>query len=173
MTRRESPTFRVSVAAIVGTIAVFLYAALAAVQILVLNPLALAPGKPLSQIHTDLAQAGEAIGTPLVLAILGLGPALAVLLMLLLSRQPTIGARAIGIGYASLLAFGAPAYFIASFGPGMALADTYLTSGADHSGWSFVLYGVSAGAIVVAAVLALVPQRGAGRQPLKQPTLAE
>ena len=93
--------------------------------------------------------------------------------MLLLSRQPTIGARAIGIGYASLLAFGAPAYFIASFGPGMALADTYLTPGADHSGWSFVLYGVSAGAIVVAAVLALVPQRGAGRQPLKQPTLAE
>ena len=55
----------------------------------------------------------------------------------------------------------------------MALADTYLTSGADHSGWSFVLYGVSAVAIVVAAVLALVPQRGAGRQPLKQPTLAE
>ena len=173
MTRRESPTFRVSVAAIVGTIAVFLYAVLAAVQILVLNPLAFAPGKPLSQIHTDLAQAGEAIGTPLVLAILGLGPALAVLLMLLLSRQPAVGARVVGIGYAVLLAFGAPAYFIASFGPGMALADTYLTSGADHSGWSFVLYGVSAGAIVVAAVLALVPQRGAGRQPLKQPTLAE
>lgn len=173
MTRHESPRFRVSIAAIAGTIAVFLYAALAAVQILVLNPLAFAPGKTLGQVHADLAQAGEAIGAPFVLAILGLGPALAVLLMLLLSRQPAVGIRAIGIGYAVLLAFGAAAYFIASFGPGMALTDTYLTSGADHSGWSFVLYAVSAVAIVVAAVLTLVPQRGAGRQPLNHPKLAE
>ena len=82
MTRRESPPFRVSIAAIAGTGAVHLHAALAAVQILVLNPLAFAPGNTLGQIHADLAQAGEAIGTPLVLAILGLGPALAVLLML-------------------------------------------------------------------------------------------
>ena len=173
MTASRSSSVRVSLVAVLGTVLVFLYATLAAVQILVLNPLAVAPGTSLEQIHADLAQAGESLGTPFVLAFLSLGPALSVLLMFLLARQPRVGARATGIGYAVLLAFGAPASFIASFGPGMALADTYLTSGADHSGWSSVLYGVSALALAVAVVLSIIPQRDAGRQELNQPKLAD
>ena len=47
------------------------------------------------------------------------------------------------IAYLVLLTFGAPAYFMASFGAGMGLADTYGISGADYSPWARPLYLVS------------------------------
>jgi hypothetical protein len=50
-----------------------------------------------------------------------------------------------------MIVLGTPAYFFASFGPGMSLADTYPISGGDHSPWARPLYAASA-----LALLALV-----------------
>ena len=56
-----------------------------------------------------------------------------------------------GSRFLVLLALGAPAYFWANFGPGMALADTFFVSGGDHSPWSAPLY-VTSGLAVLARV---------------------
>lgn len=63
--------------AVVGTVLVVAYALLAGAQILVLNPLAAAPGRTLEEIHADLASANEVIFTPVVVGILAPGPAIA------------------------------------------------------------------------------------------------
>ena len=58
-----TPTQRV---ALVGTLAVLAYAALAGLQILVLNPLAAVPGRTLPQIEAEMARWGESLGAPWV-----------------------------------------------------------------------------------------------------------
>lgn len=145
VSRRRRPL----VVAVVGTVVVVAYALLAAVQILVLNPLAAVPGAELSQIYADVSAVGESMGAPLVLAGLAVGPVVAVGLLLRTRRRPDGEARIVAVQYLALVALGAFGYFWASFGPGMALADTYGISGGDHSPWATPLQAVSGVAFVV------------------------
>ena len=142
------------VVAVVGTGAVFAYALLAADQILELNPIAAVPGAELSQIYADVAAAGESMGAPLVLASLAVGPIVAIVLLVRTWRRPDGEARIVATQYLALVALGALGYFWASFGPGMALADTYLIGGQDHSQWAAPLQATSGVAFVVFIMLA-------------------
>lgn len=139
------------VVAIAGTVAVAGFAVLAALQILVLNPLAAVPGATLDQIRTELAAAGESLGTPGVLVVMALGVAFAAGLLVLTLRG-RLATRRVGRLYLVLLVLGTPAYWMASFGGGMSLADTYGISGADYSPWAMPLF-LTSGAALLALVL--------------------
>jgi hypothetical protein len=151
MKRRAS----VPVISALGCVLVIAYAVLAALQILVLNPLAARPGRTLDQIHADMAAANEAPGTAVTLLILGTGVALAILVFALMAFRPDASRTAATLSYLLMLVFGAPAFFAASFGPGMSLADTYGISDADYAPWGKVLYLVSAVALIAAVVVAV------------------
>ena len=142
-TKRSSDHRAAVVIAAIGTTLVTAYAGLAALQILVLNPLAAAPGKELHQIHADMAAVGESVSTPMAVGILSVGVGLAVATFVLIAVTREATPLAALIAYLVLLMFGAPAYFMASFGAGMGLADTYGISGADYSPWARPLYLVS------------------------------
>jgi len=143
---------RSRIIALVGTVLVLGYAAFAAVQILVLNPLAAVPGSTLAEIHRDLGDAGESLMPASVFPILGIGVVLALVFLIRMPADAQ-GPRSTVIAYAVLLMLGAPGYFLASFGAGMALADTYGISGADASSWSMVLFVVSVLSSLTAAAL--------------------
>ncbi len=136
--------------ALLGTLAVLSYGLLAALQIAVLNPRAAVPGKELDQIYADAAAAGQPMGAGWLF--MAVGPLIAVAIMLWAWRQAELEPSRIALTYLALVAFGAPAYFIASFGPGMALADTYMISGGDYSPWGMPLYVASGLAAIVLAV---------------------
>lgn len=141
--------------AVIATVVVFAYAAVAVTQILVLNPLAAVPGSTLDQIHAGLAAAGESLGTPMVILFMSIGPIGALALLILTLRGPAVPPRIVAVSYLMLLAIGAGAYWIASFGAGMALADTFSINGGDYSPWAWPLYVVSllaAAALVAIAV---------------------
>ena len=155
--RRSGGAARGHVAVVlVGTSLVLAYATLAVVQILVLNPLAAAPGRTLSQIHRDLEAADQSLSPVLAVGIPALGVVLALVLGVVGMRSRT-PVSTLALGYLVLLAAGTPAYFAASFGAGMSLADTYFIGGADHSPWSWPLHATSAAATVLVALA------GAGR----------
>ncbi|MAM55291.1 MAG: hypothetical protein CMH35_10760 [Microbacterium sp.] len=139
---------------VTGCGAIILYAVLAALQILVLNPLAAVPGAGLSEIYGGISQAGESPGIPLTLTVLGGGIVLALVLAALLLWNRATTPLAAAMAYLFMLALGAPALFIASFPAGMAVADTFLISGGDNSGWSTALYLFSTVALIAAAALA-------------------
>ena len=146
---------------IVGVLAVTAYAALAAVQILVLNPLAAAPGLTLDEIRSEMSSAGEDLGQGTVFFILGIGVALAVavaIVSMVGRADPAVTAMV----FLALLMLGALGYFAASFGAGMGLADTFGIGGADYSPWARPLYAVSAlaaAAIVIVAVVTVARRR--------------
>ncbi|RFP68441.1 hypothetical protein D0N42_10950, partial [Micrococcus luteus] len=143
-------------------------AALAALQVFVLNPLAAAPGdRGLGRIYADLSAAGQ-LGVPFVLpvVILAAGFGVAAILWFLTWRREEVDPLAVLVlGLASLIA-ASPAYFMASFGPGMALADTYGIGGGDHSPWAWPIYVVSvlasAGLVAVVVLLLRGPAGGLG-----------
>jgi hypothetical protein len=136
------------VVAAVGTALVLGYATLALVQILYLNPLAAAPGRTLAEIHGDLAAANETLGAPMAFAIMGIGPVVAVVILGLAVARRITNPWATALICLAVLTVGPIAYFVASFGAGMSLADTYMISGADHSPWARPLYFVSVAAAV-------------------------
>lgn len=142
------------VVVILGVAAVVLYAVFAAVQILVLNPLAAVPGASLESIYGEMAAAGETGFPTMTLLDLGAGCVLAVLVGVAVLRARLIPEGALMM-FLAVLVGGAPAYFFASFGIGMSLADTFAISGGDHSPWSSVLYGVSLLSLVAVVVLAV------------------
>ena len=158
---RRGETVMVSVA---GVVVVALYATWAAVQILVLNPLAAVPGVPLGEIHATMTAQRQWQGAGPVLMILGFGVLMAVILAGFAIAQrvhpivPTMS-------FLVLLLFGAPAYFIASFGPGMGLADTYMIGGADASPWARPLYAISitAGILLIVGTLTVALRSRRGR----------
>ncbi|MCK8478176.1 hypothetical protein [Microbacterium aurugineum] len=158
MTRIQRRTLWIS---IVGVLAVLAYAMLAALQILVLNPLAAAPGLTMDEIRFAMAEAGENLGQGAVFSVLGIGVALAVavaVVSVVRRADPVVPAMT----FLALLMLGAVGYFVASFGAGMALADTFGISGADYSPWARPLYVVSAlaaVAIVVGGAMAVVRSR--------------
>lgn len=134
--------------AVVGTFLVFGYAALALVQILYLNPLAAAPGRTIAEIHADLALANESLGAPAGIAVMGIGPAFAIVILGLAVGRRVTNPWGTALIYLAVLTAGPAAYFVASFGAGMALADTYMISGADYSPWARALYVISLAAAV-------------------------
>ncbi|MDR2997754.1 MAG: hypothetical protein LBU78_06505 [Microbacterium sp.] len=142
--------------AIIGVCAVAAYAAWAAVQILVLNPLAAVPDAGLSDIYAQMSAAGEAMPVAMPLSILATGVGLAAIVAVVsISRR--LEPALVAVLFLILLTLGTPAYFMASFGPGMNLADTFMISGGDHSPGVVPLYVVSllsAGAAVGLAVRA-------------------
>lgn len=160
MTRTRRQTLWISIA---GVLAVTAYAALAAVQILVLNPLAAAPGLTLDEIGAEMASVGEGLGQGAMFFVLGIGVVLAVVLAVVSvggNARPLVPT----IGFLVLLMLGAIGYFAASFGAGMGLADTFGISGADYSPWALPLYAVSVlsgVALVVVGVMVAVRQRPA------------
>ena len=129
MTRIPRRTLRAQTVsiAIVGVLAVTAYAALAAVQILVWTPLAAAPGLTLDQVGVELSAAGETFDPRVTLSILGIGVVLALALAVVVTTARAVPLIA-AAGFLSLLVLGAPGFFVASFGPGMALADTFMIS---------------------------------------------
>jgi len=146
--------------AVVGTTVVAAYAMVAVLQVLVLNPLSAVPGQPLGQIYADVEAAGESMGVAFVILLLALGPGIGVALLMRARKAPR---SVVTSWYLPLVAFGAPAYFWASFGPGLALADAYLASGGDHSAWVLVLYALSGLALV--ASIAVAAGRLKGHEP--------
>lgn len=136
------------VIASLGTLLVFGYALLAVMQILWLNPLAAAPGMQLDKIWEDVAVANESMHVPVVLGIMAIGPLVAMLVLVTAALRPKTIPLVIAVVYLLILIHGAIAYFWASFGPGMSLADTYGISGGDHSPWAIPLYLTSAAALM-------------------------
>lgn len=122
-----------------------------ALQIWVANPLAAAPdGKGLGEVYADLGAAGELSGQwfGAVMHVAGLVAA-GVLVWFTLDRYE-VGRPVLATAGGMLLALATPAYWLASFGMGMGLADTYQIGGGDHSRLSWAVYLV---ALVGVAVL--------------------
>ncbi|QMU96455.1 hypothetical protein FVO59_03950 [Microbacterium esteraromaticum] len=149
MTARTVLTPRVAAA---GLVVVTAYAALAALQIFVLNPLAAVPGASLSAVYAEMDAVGETMPVAMPAVVLGIGVVAAVVVAVLSIRSRLEPAHS-ALLFLLLLVFGTPGYFVASFGPGMNLADTFMISGADYSRWSLVLYAVSMAAVVAVVVL--------------------
>ena len=139
-----------------GFLVVAAYAALGALQILVLNPLAAAPGLSLDEIQLALGAAGESASPVPVIVFVGLGLLLAGAVGAYSIAAPKASAVRVTALMLLIIAFGAPAYFAASFSMGMSLADTFLISGGDHSHWSILLYATSATALACALALPLM-----------------
>lgn len=163
MTRMPRRTLWISIA---GVLAVTAYAAVAAVQILVLNPLAAVPGRTLDEIRSEMSAAGEVLLWEPVAFILGIGVVLAVVVAIVSSRgraHPVIPV----MSFLALLMLGAVGYFAASFGVGMSLADTFGISGGDYSPWARPLYAVSlvAGVALVVVPLVMLMRRPAAVAP--------
>lgn len=148
------------VVGVVGFVLVVAYATTAALQILVWNPLAAAPGETLEEIYGFLAASGEQFSVPMVLGYLAIGPLFA-LAPLILSWWHGAGARGVAAAYCGLLAAGALGYFMAAFGPGMSLADAYGISGGDHTPVGLILGVVSLVALVAGVVLGVSSARRA------------
>jgi hypothetical protein len=164
-TNRSSDHHTAVVIAAIGTLMVTAYAALAAVQILLLNPLAAAPGLELEQIHADMAAVGESLSAPTAIGVLSVGVGLAIVLFGLIAVRREATPLAAVFGYLVLLVFGAPAYFIASFGAGMGLADTYMIGGADYSPWARPLYLVSVLCLLAALTIGAIDLTRRHRRP--------
>ncbi|WP_231915991.1 hypothetical protein [Microbacterium karelineae] len=144
------------VVAICGAALIAAYSVTAGLQILLWNPLAAVPGRTLPQIRAAMEAAGEHLATVPVLIFLSIGPALAIAVLVLAATGLLPDAPTVAIMMLGILVAGAPTYFVASFGPGMALADAFLISGGDHAGWAGLLYAVSAAALVAMPLIGLV-----------------
>lgn|GEM_PF-907240 len=138
----------VTVISLVGTALVIAYAAWAYLQIWVLNPRAAMPEMSLPDIWLAVGQSQGLFDIRGTLIFLAIGPILAAALLI----GGTIALRRrwwlVAGGHLLILLLGAPAYFLASFSPGMNLADTFGISGADYSPWAAPLFLVSLAALV-------------------------
>ncbi|MGW9550448.1 hypothetical protein ACWG8W_05285 [Citricoccus zhacaiensis] len=134
-------------AAAVVFFVVVAYATVAALQILVWNPLAAVPGMTLGQIRHAMEEANEALHIAPVVIVLGLGVLLTAVLVTWMVRASGAAVHVVLLGLA-LVACGAPAYFVASFNAGMSLADAFAISGADVAPWGGVLLQISLVAFV-------------------------
>ncbi|GAA1660852.1 hypothetical protein GCM10010977_25440 [Citricoccus zhacaiensis] len=134
-------------AAAVVFLVVVAYATVAALQILVWNPLAAVPGMTLGQIRHAMEEANEALHIAPVIIVLGLGVLLTAVLVTWMVRAGGAAVHVVLLGLA-LVACGAPAYFVASFNAGMSLADAFAISGADVAPWGGVLLQISLVAFV-------------------------
>ncbi|MEI5005107.1 hypothetical protein RB202_08030 [Micrococcus yunnanensis] len=137
-------------------------ALLGALQTLVLNPLAAAPAdRSLTQIYADLApqvSVFELAAFPALAFFAGIGGAL--VLGRLARRRPRIDPLMLLTMGLGLLTAAAPAYWVASFGMGLGLADTYMISGGDHSPWAWPIHLASTAAALGLLVCLIARSRG-------------
>lgn len=133
--------------AVAGVVAITAYAGVALMQILVWNPEAAVPGLTADEVWRGVGAANQGPPNAFVIGVLAVGPLLA-LVFLVLSAVIDLGVWATVASYLGLLATGMAGYFVASFGPGMGLADTYLISGGDYALGGVLLYAVSVLAMV-------------------------
>lgn len=140
-------------ACLVGALLVLAYAVHTVVQIQVLNPLAKVPERTLGEIYAAVRAADESMTVIPMLAVLVPGPLVAgiVTIRAFVGRMSARAATMVMLG---LLTLGSPLYFVASFGTGTALADTFGISGNDQSRWSLPLHLVSALAATALIVVA-------------------
>lgn len=148
------------VVAAVGVLVVTLYAALLAVQELVLDPLAAVPGTSLGAIHAHLERQrfdvrGDVVAV-LVTAAIGVALAIVVATVTLAKRvEPHfVAAWVLGV-----VAAGAVPAFAAGFQLGMDVADGYGIGGEDHTIWAGVLYMTSVIALVAIPIVIVVGER--------------
>ena len=147
--------------AILGVLAVVLYAVVAGVNIFVLNPLAAVPGSSLRQIYWEVEasqEGGRQAFSGIVLAT-GCVLALVVAAAVIRARLSPNGALILML---TILAMGAPAYVIASTPMRLSVAHAHYVNDAELTPWPLVLYGVSALsglAVVVLAVVRVVTDR--------------
>ncbi|MDM7889452.1 hypothetical protein QUG98_13415 [Curtobacterium sp. RHCJP20] len=142
------------VVAVVGVVVVAAYAALLAVNALVLDPLAAVPGATLPEIHARVGAAGFSVAGDVrgvvVVASIGVVLALAASVVGLAARLP---ATVVAVMHLGVLAAGALATFQSGFWLGMDVADTFGTSGGAHTIWAGVLYLTSLAAFVAIPVV--------------------
>ncbi|MEW1981366.1 hypothetical protein AB0333_10600 [Citricoccus sp. NPDC079358] len=134
-------------AAVVVFLVVVAYATVAALQILVWNPLAAVPGMTLGQIRHAMEEASESLHLAPVIIVLGLGVVLTAVLVTWMVRAGGAVVHVALLGLA-LLACGGPAYFLASFNAGMSLGDSLVESGGDVAPWGAVLLQISLAAFL-------------------------
>ncbi|SDQ08047.1 hypothetical protein SAMN02800687_0198 [Curtobacterium sp. UNCCL20] len=148
------------VVAVVGVLVVTLYAALLAVQQLVLDPLAAVPGSSLGAIHAHLERQGFDVRgdvvAVLVTASIGVALAITVAILTLWRRVEPHFVVAWMLG---IVAAGAVPFFLAGFQLGMDVADGYGVSGGAHTAWAGVLYGTSGIALVAIPVVIVFGER--------------
>lgn len=126
------------------------------VQNLVLNPLAVAPGQPLSRIWADVERAGESLDAWLVVAIAVVPLLVATGILRQAARGGPERVRGTTMMLLGVVVSIAPLHWLSSFAPNIALADTYDTTGAAHSPWGAVVYalsGLAAALLMMGAVL--------------------
>ena len=130
-------------------------------QIVVWNPLAKVPGLSLDEIHAAMAAAQESSSPIPVLVWAVFWVAVAVVLVVA-SAIPRLAAllpsrRIVVLG---LVLVGAAASFhwMAAFGMGMSLADTFATSGGDAAPGGAIIALVGQAALVAALFVGLVPR---------------
>ena len=139
-------------ASALGALLVCLYSAVAVLQIQVLNPLAKMPGMSIAEIHRAVHTAGQSMAVVPMLLALAPGPLIA-LALAALAATGRISTRTSAASILGLLAAGSPIYGVASFGAGMSLADTFMTSGHDASPWAAPLHLVSGASVLVLAAM--------------------
>ncbi|MBF4614253.1 hypothetical protein [Curtobacterium sp. VKM Ac-1376] len=147
------------VVAVVGVSVVTLYAALLAVNALVLDPLGAVPGATLAEIDRHLDAQGFHVQTDIVvvIALASVGVVLAVVLsvLLLVTRAPT---HVIAAVLLAVVVLGGPASFWSGFALGMDVADGFGTDGGDHTIWAGVLYVTSLVALVALPFVLVIGQ---------------
>ena len=139
----------------VGVVAA--YAALMAVESLVLDPLAAVPGQSLAQIHSHLTRAGMDVAADIwsVLIFSAVGVVLA-LVAAFVGLRTNVAAPGLAITFLGILALGAVVTFGNGFALGMDVADAYGISGGDHTIWAGALYTTSLIAAVAIPVVVIV-----------------
>ncbi|MBT1675355.1 hypothetical protein [Curtobacterium aurantiacum] len=147
------------VVAVVGVLVVTLYAALLAVNALVLDPLAAVPGATLAEIHRHLDAQGFSVPTDTAVvigvAVVGIALAAGLSVLLLITRAT---AHVIATVLLAVVVLGGPASFWSGFALGMDVADAYGVGGGDHTVWSGVLYITSLVALIALPFVLVVGQ---------------
>ncbi|OIH99351.1 MULTISPECIES: hypothetical protein [unclassified Curtobacterium] len=147
------------VVGVVGTLVVAAYAALLAVNALVLDPLAAVPGQSLAQIHAELTRQGFSVRgdtvAVVVVALIGVLLAAVLSVLLLVTRAP---AHVIAAVLLAVVVMGTPASYVAAIAIGMDVADAFGVGGGDHTIWAGVLYVTSLVALVGIPVVLVVGQ---------------
>jgi hypothetical protein len=147
------------VVAVVGVLVVTLYAALLALDALVLDPLGAVPGATLAEIHRHLDAQGFHVQTDIVvviaLASVGVVLAAGLSVLLLVTRAPT---HVIAAVLLAAVVLGGPASFWSGFALGMDVADAYGVGGGDHTIWAGVLYVTSLVALIALPFVLVIGQ---------------
>ncbi|WP_439692912.1 hypothetical protein ACRQ4B_01230 [Curtobacterium sp. SP.BCo] len=148
----------------IGVLAVIAYAALLAVQELVLDPLAAVPGTPLGTIYAELDRKGFDVGGDVVgvVVIAAIGVALAIVIAVV-TLWKRVEVHFVAAWFLGVLAAGAVPAFAAGFQLVMDVADGYGVGGEDHTIWAGVLYVTSVIALVAIPVVIVVGERHRAR----------